>query len=125
MCISVDYLLVPKEELDNFVTLARQMFGEGKPLAGFADSEDNTSVISDRHVQRILSMIEEAEKAGVKSVVLGGDGNPKKRQLPLTLLINPGNDLKVMQEEIFGPILPVLGYTSLDDTVSPSHTPCA
>lgn len=64
-------------------------------------------------------MVSDAEKAGTKSIVLGGDAakDNVKRQLPLTLLIDPARDLEVMQEEIFGPILPIVPYDDLEAAI--------
>jgi coniferyl-aldehyde dehydrogenase len=64
-------------------------------------------------------MLTEAESAGTKSIKLGGPAAQQniKRQLPLTLLVNPSPDLTVMQEEIFGPILPIIPYTSLSTAI--------
>ena len=93
------------------------MFDE--KLANYTQSADNTGIISERHMQRLATMVSQAEKAGVKSIKLGGDAakeNPK-RQLPLTLLVNPGRDLSVMQEEIFGPVLPIIPYKKLEDAI--------
>ena len=117
MCISVDYVLVPEKDVNEFTSAAEKMFNEKLPT--YTQSADNTGIISERHVQRITTMVSQAEKAGVKSIKLGGEAakeNPK-RQLPLTLLVNPGRDLAVMQEEIFGPILPIIPYKKLEDAI--------
>jgi coniferyl-aldehyde dehydrogenase len=117
MCISVDYVLVPEKDVDTFTSAAEKMFNE--KLSNYAQSADNTGIISERHMQRINTMISDAEKAGVKSIKLGGDAAKEnaKRQLPLTLLVNPGRDLSVMQEEIFGPVLPIIPYKKLEDAI--------
>jgi coniferyl-aldehyde dehydrogenase len=117
MCISVDYVLVPEKDVDTFTSAAEKMFNE--KLSNYAQSADNTGIISERHMQRINAMISDAEKAGVKSIKLGGDAakDNAKRQLPLTLLVNPGRQLSVMQEEIFGPVLPVIPYKKLEDAI--------
>jgi coniferyl-aldehyde dehydrogenase len=117
MCISVDYVLVPEKDVDTFTSAAEKMFNE--KLSNYAQSADNTGIISERHMQRINTMISDAEKAGIKSIKLGGDAAKEnaKRQLPLTLLVNPGRHLSVMQEEIFGPVLPVIPYKKLEDAI--------
>lgn len=117
MCISVDYVLVPEKDVGTFTSVAEKMFNER--LSDYAQSTDNTGIISERHMQRITTMVSDAEKAGVKSIKLGGDAAKEnsKRQLPLTLLVNPGRDLSVMQEEIFGPVLPIIPYKKLDDAI--------
>jgi coniferyl-aldehyde dehydrogenase len=116
MCISVDYVLVPEKDICTFTDLAQKMF---ERLSDYGQSADNTGIISERHLQRIVTMISDAEKAGVKSIKLGGDAakdNPK-RLLPLTLLLNPARNLTVMQEEIFGPVLPIIPYKVLESAI--------
>lgn len=117
MCISIDYVLVPEKEVDNFTNAAEKFFNE--KLSDYAISNDNTGIISERHLQRLTTMVTDAEKAGVKSIKLGGDvaKDNIKRQLGVTLLVNPGRDLSVMQEEIFGPVLPIIAYTKLEDAI--------
>ena len=51
-------------------------------------------------------------------ISLGGQGDPATRRLPLTLVIDPPGDLRIMAEEIFGPVLPVIGYDDLDDAIA-------
>lgn len=117
MCISIDYVLCPKSDIDAFTSSAEKLFKEN--LSNYATSADNTGIISERHLNRITKLVDEAEKAGVQSIKLGGDAakdNPK-RQLPLTLLVNPSRDLGVMTEEIFGPILPIIPYDNLESAI--------
>jgi coniferyl-aldehyde dehydrogenase len=117
MCISVDYVLCPKSDVDTFTSSAEKLFKE--KLSNYVTSADNTGIISERHLNRITKLVEEAEKAGVKSIKLGGEapkGNPK-RQLPLTLLVNPSRELGVMTEEIFGPILPIIPYDNVESAI--------
>jgi coniferyl-aldehyde dehydrogenase len=117
MCISVDYVLCPKSDVETFTTSAEKLFKD--KLSNYATSADNTGIISERHLNRITKLVEEAEKAGVKSIKLGGEApkeNPK-RQLPLTLLVNPSKDLGVMTEEIFGPILPIIPYDNVESAI--------
>ena len=117
MCISVDYVFCPEADVDTFTKTAEKLFKD--KLSDYGTSNDNTGIISERHLNRIMSLVHQAEKAGVKSIKLGGEPpkeNPK-RLLPLTLLVNPPRDLDVMQEEIFGPILPVIPYDDLESAI--------
>jgi len=116
MCISVDYALVPRAQVEDFVAYA-EAYLDGE-LPGYASSADCTGIITERHLERILAMVEEARQAGARVVSLGGDGDPATRRLPLTLVIDPSADLRIMQEEIFGPILPVVPYDDLDEALS-------
>lgn len=117
MCISADYVLVPRSDVDTFTNAAEKLFNE--KLSDYAISKDNAGIISERHLNRLTKMVQDAEKAGVKSIKLGGEpakDNPK-RQLPLTLLVNPPRGLDVMTEEIFGPILPIVPYDDIEAAI--------
>ena len=116
MCISVDYALVPRAEVDAFVGHAQDYLnGE---LPGYASSEDNTGIITQRHLDRITAMVGEAQASGARVVSLGGEGDPATRRLPLVLVVDPPEHLRIMQEEVFGPILPVVAYDDIDDAVA-------
>ncbi len=116
MCISVDYALVPRAQVDDFVTHAKTYMSN--ELAGYTSSGDCTGIITQRHLERIEAMVEEARARGARMVVLGGDSDRASRRLPLVLVIDPPEDLRIMQEEIFGPILPVIPYDDLGDAVA-------
>ena len=112
MCISVDYVLVPRDQVDTFVAHATAYVTE--QMSEYASSADCTGIITDRHLDRLVRMVDEAMEAGARVVALGGEGDRATRRLPLTLVVDPPRDLRIMQEEIFGPILPVVPYDDLD-----------
>jgi len=70
-------------------------------------------MITQRHLDRIEAMLDQAGASGARLVSLGGEGDPATRRLPLVLVIDPPKDLRIMQEEVFGPILPVIPYDDL------------
>jgi coniferyl-aldehyde dehydrogenase len=117
MCISVDYCLVPRERLEDFASLAADYVRESMP--GYCESGSCTGIISNRHLERIQGLLEEARSRGcdVRPLEEAGDVDPAARQLPMSLVIDPPDDLALMQEEIFGPILPVKGYDALDEAI--------
>ncbi|HEX4188001.1 MAG TPA: aldehyde dehydrogenase family protein [Solirubrobacteraceae bacterium] len=117
MCISVDYCLVPREKLEEFAALAAGYVRESMP--GYCESESCTGMISSRHLERIQGLLEDARARGcdVRSLEDAPDVDPATRQLPLSLVIDPPDDLPLMQEEIFGPILPVKAYDALEDAI--------
>lgn len=117
MCISVDYCLVPRERMDDFARLAAEHVRENMP--DFYSSENNTGIITDRHLARIQNLVEDAQKRGcdVRPLEEGGDIDPNTRQLPMSIVLDPPDDLALMQEEIFGPILPVKAYDELDEAI--------
>jgi coniferyl-aldehyde dehydrogenase len=118
MCISVDYVLAPRERVGEFVDLARQYVREQTP--DYSSSGDCTGIITERHLDRLLALREQAVDAGYEVVDLeeGGELNRGTRQMPLSVIVDPGDELGVMQEEIFGPLLPVKPYDSLDEAVA-------
>ncbi|WP_411576677.1 aldehyde dehydrogenase family protein [Streptomyces mutabilis] len=117
MCISVDYCLVPREGMARFTELVRAHLRERVP--GFAVSPDCTGIITERHLNRLVGLVEEAKARNVE-VVQADDASPDAagRQMPLTLVIDPPDDLALMREEIFGPILPIKPYDRIEDAVS-------
>ena len=117
MCISVDYCLVPRERLEKFADLAATYVRESMP--GYCSSDSCTGIISSRHLERIEKLLDEARAGGadVRPLEEAGEANPAARQLPMSLVIDPPESLALMQEEIFGPILPVKAYDSIDEAV--------
>ncbi|MGI8844576.1 MAG: aldehyde dehydrogenase family protein [Thermoleophilaceae bacterium] len=118
MCISVDYCLVPRERMDDFARLAAEHVRDHMP--DFYTSESNTGIITNRHLERIQDLIEDAQQRGcdVRSLEEGGEVDPDRRQIPMSIVLDPPDDLALMQEEIFGPILPVKAYDELDEAIS-------
>jgi coniferyl-aldehyde dehydrogenase len=118
MCISVDYCLVPRAQLEDFARLAVEHVRDAMP--GYTTSADNTGIITTRHLERIEGLVQDARARGCDVRTLGEAAavDPARRQLPLTLVIDPPDDLQLMQEEIFGPILPVKAYDTLDEAVA-------
>src|SRR4029077_12774043 len=108
-CIAPDYCLVPRERLDEFVELAQRDYREQTPE--YANSDDCTGIISERHQARVGRLLDEAREGGAQVVALGDDaGDPATRRMPMSLVIDPEDSLGVMREEIFGPVLPIKPY---------------
>ena len=117
MCISVDYCLVPRERLEEFAQLAADHVRVAMP--GYCTSDGCTGIVSARHLQRIEGLIEEARARGcdVRALEDGAGVDTARRQLPISLVIDPPEDLALMREEVFGPILPVKAYDTLEEAV--------
>ena len=116
MCISVDYALVPRAQVDDFVAHAERYVAEQLPA--YASSADCTGIITERHAQRIEALADEARAGSARVVELGGTGDPATRRMPLTLVVDPPPELQIMREEIFGPILPIVPYDDLDEALA-------
>jgi len=115
-CIAPDYVLVQADQRDRFAEAARRCVSRLYP--DIARNTDYTSIISPRHFDRLVSMIDAARAAGAHMVPLT-DATPDAaaRRLPPVLLTDVPEDVMAMQEEIFGPVLPVVTYRSIDDAI--------
>ena len=118
MCISLDHCLVPRARLDDFVRIAEAAFTGA--LSDYSRSDSATGIISQRHFERQLALLDEARESGARIVQLDRNGgvDAGTRRLPLSLVVDPDPTLRLMQEEIFGPLLPVVPYDSLDDAIA-------
>lgn len=117
MCISVDYCLVPRSQLDVFVELLLTHLRDRVP--GYASSSDCTGIITERHLDRLLALVDEARSRGVELRTADDvETNRSTRQMPLTLVLDPPDDLGLMREEIFGPILPIKTYDDVDEAIA-------
>ena len=118
MCISVDYVMVPRAELGTFVDLARTYLREQTP--GYSTTDSCTGIITERHLDRLIELRQQAVDAGYE-VIDSEDGatvDRDTRQMPLSLIVEPGGELDLMQEEIFGPLLPIRPYDTLDEAIA-------
>ncbi len=119
ICLAPDYVLVPRERMGEFVTEAKGAVAAMFPT--IKDNPDYTSVINQRHYDRLTGYVTEAKAAGLEVLELKPDSEDltqqEHRKIAPTLILEPGDDLKVMKEEIFGPILPVKAYDSLSEAV--------
>jgi coniferyl-aldehyde dehydrogenase len=118
ICTSPDYLLLPKSEMDDFIAAYRQEVDTLYPNIG--DNPDFTSILNDRHFARLSRLVEDAKAKGARVIDLGTrqPGDSHARMFPPVLLLGVTDDMAVMQEEIFGPILPVVTYNRLDDAIA-------
>ena len=115
ICIAPDYALVPKDDIERFVGEVLRQF---QALYGAqpAANDDYSSIIDDRQFQRLQGLLEDARAKGARIIVCG-EVAPGRR-MPLHILTGVTPEMRVMQEEIFGPLLPVLGYDSLTGVVA-------
>jgi coniferyl-aldehyde dehydrogenase len=114
MCVSVDYCLVPRAEVEAFVTFAQDYMAKASP--DYSRGPDCTGIISLRHLDRLAELLQEARDQQSRIVTLEQNGSVDRetRRMPMSLVIDPPADLRLMREEIFGPILPVVPYDNLD-----------
>jgi coniferyl-aldehyde dehydrogenase len=116
-CIAPDYVLVPEGSLDAFVEGCKAAVGKMYPT--LAKNPDYTSIVNDRHLARLQGYVRDARERGAKLVECNpaGESFDGTRKMVPTLVLDATDDAMVMQEEIFGPILPVRTYKTLDDAL--------
>lgn len=115
ICIAPDYAFVPREQLQAFVQAVQSSFNSMYPDSAVRDS-NYTCVVSDRHAQRIHTLLDEARQMGAQVVPCqpGAEG----RRIPLHLVIGVTPEMKLAHEEIFGPVLLVVPYDTIDDVIA-------
>ncbi|HEY5337625.1 MAG TPA: coniferyl aldehyde dehydrogenase [Rhizomicrobium sp.] len=120
ICLAPDYVMVPKDKAREFIAAAdgavKTMFPtlKGNP--------DYTSVVNQRHYDRLMGYLDDARAKGAEIIEL----NPAKEnfsqqpfhKIPPTIVLNPTDDMQIMKDEIFGPLLPVKTYDRVDDAIS-------
>jgi coniferyl-aldehyde dehydrogenase len=119
-CIAPDYMLVPRDQVDRFVQLLRASMTSLYPT--FRSNPDYSGIISERHLSRLRELIQDARAQGATVIEIepAGDGaaTVTGRQLAPTVLLNVTDGMRVMNEEIFGPILPIVAYDRVEDAVA-------
>ena len=119
ICLAPDYALVPEESVDEFVQATVDVTSEMYP--DMKDNDDFTSIINQRHYDRIQGYISDAKEKGAEVVEINPSNEDFSQQphhkIPPTIILNPTEDMQVMQEEIFGPVLPVKTYKEVSETV--------
>jgi len=113
-CIAPDYALAPAARLR---AIAAAILAEARRLyPSVAANPDCTSIISDRHVNRLQNAIEEARLGGAE--ILGGGDVGSGRQMGLSIVLDPPLTCALMRDEIFGPVLPLVPYNTLEDAIA-------
>ena len=110
-CVAPDYVLVPQDRLEGFVAAYRAAVQRFYPK--LENNPDYTAIINERQLGRLKGYIADAEAKGAQLVPLfpGDQG----RRLAHSLVLNVSDEMKLMQEEIFGPLLPIVPYQRLDE----------
>ena len=119
-CLAPDYLLVPEEAEATVVEALRASASAMYP--SLLANPDYTAIINDRHYLRLTDWLEDARAKGADLVTINSAGeafaSSNGRKLPLTIVRNATDDMIFMQEEIFGPILPIRRYTAIDEAIA-------
>ena len=114
-CIAPDYALVPRPMVEPFVAALRQAIAKQYPT--IAANPDYTSIINDAHFSRVTGLVDDAKAHGASAVEIGSAEGGGARTIAPTLLLGATDDMAVMREEIFGPVLPILAYDTIADAI--------
>ena len=129
LCLSPDYVVVPNELEEQLI--ARVVQEAQSMYPNITENEDYAGVINERHFARLQNYIDDAVVKGAKLTIVGADktrASEDNRRMPLHILQNVNEDMLVMHEEIFGPILPVMTYSDVakvPDMIEPRRNPLA
>lgn len=112
ICLSPDYVLLPEEQRHAFKKQSIEFLAATFPSIQI--NPDYTAIINERHYQRLLSLLEDARQKGAEIVNLGPSDEPaydgNSRKIAPHLVLGASDEMAIMQEEIFGPLLPVRFY---------------
>lgn len=124
ICLAPDYLFMPKEKTGAFIEAATSAVSKMYPT--LKNNPDYTSVVNQRHFDRLQGYIADAKAKGAQVVEINPAHEDFTQQphhrIPPTLIIDPTDDMTVMQDEIFGPILPVKTYAKIDEAIDYVNT---
>ncbi|HVN64947.1 MAG TPA: coniferyl aldehyde dehydrogenase, partial [Candidatus Binataceae bacterium] len=117
-CVAPDYVMIPKTRRDEFVRQVEATVRKFYPK--LEQNPDYTSIVNERHYRRLSGYLDEAKAKGASVIEINPAKEampPNTRKIAPTVVLDPGDDLALMRDEIFGPILPVKTYERLDDAI--------
>lgn len=118
-CFAPDYVLVPENKMGEFVEAARRVIAQCYPT--IEENLDYTAIINQQHTLRLQSYLRDAQDQGAEIIDLNPEGkplDPSSRKMAPTLILAKKDSMKIFQEEIFGPLLPVVPYRTLEEAVA-------
>jgi coniferyl-aldehyde dehydrogenase len=120
VCLAPDYVLLPESAVDEFVAAAKSAIDSMFP-SGFMDNDDYTSIVNERHFNRLQACLQDARDKGAQIIDLSPpDSDQSSRvahKIPPCLILDVGDDMSVMQDEIFGPLLPIRSYRQISEAI--------
>lgn len=116
ICVAPDYIFCPENKVDDFIAAYQKQFKSMYPK--HSANSDYANIINDAQHKRLLSWLDDAIDKGAKVVSASGEEiNRSTRQLATQLITQVTDDMQLMQEEIFGPLLPIMPYKNLDNAI--------
>ena len=119
ICIAPDYMMMPKGKVNEFIEESEKAISYMFPDIKY--NENYTSIVNEKHFERINHLIDDAKEKGAEIRTINPADEDFEQQeghkIPPTFVINPTDDMKIMQEEIFGPVLPIKEYDNIEETI--------
>ena len=117
ICLAPDYLLVPSAQLDQWIAALKAATHQLYPA--FAGNADYCAIINARHFQRLTSLLADAATTGARIEPLSDDADDATRHVLMPrLVVNPAAGARILHDEIFGPLLPVIGYDDITKAIA-------
>jgi len=115
-CIAPDYVFVPAKKVEAFIAGCKKAVAKLYP--DIRRNEDYTTIVNERHFDRLRGYLDDAREKGARIIELAdAEADRTTRKMGPILVVQPSESTVVMQEEIFGPILPILAYETIDETI--------
>ena len=116
-CVAPDYLFCPSNRIDELISESKTLFNRLYPTVN--DNPDYTSIVNESQYQRVQSLLADAKAKGAQIIPLSDDScEPAQRKIPLTLVTGVTDEMAIMQQEIFAPLLPIMSYQSHDEVIA-------
>ena len=117
VCVAPDYVLCPKHQIQTFVEAFTKAISNAYPT--MCDNTDYTAIITSSQKARLENYLQDAKEKGARIITInpGKENFDGTRKLPVTVVLDNTEDMLLMREEIFGPILPVIGYDTLEEAI--------
>jgi coniferyl-aldehyde dehydrogenase len=116
ICVAPDYIFVPKEKVDKFIALYSHRFLQAFPEK--KGHREYSHIINQTQYDRLTRYLEEAEGKGAKITSIGEPEKTQGRSFLPRIVTNVNDDMLLMKEEVFGPILPIIGYQHIEEAIS-------
>ncbi|GAB4061941.1 coniferyl aldehyde dehydrogenase [Uliginosibacterium sediminicola] len=120
ICLAPDYMMIPAARQIELVSAAHDFMSKAFP--SIQGNPDYTSIITPRHYERLLGLLDDAQQRGARVISLAPlgepDYDPVSRKIAPHLVLNVTDEMKIMQEEIFGPLLPVMVCSTDEEAIA-------
>lgn len=118
ICVSPDYIFCPRDKVEAFAQAMTRVIGRNYPT--LRSNDDYTAIITERQHSRLQSYLEDAKQKGGRVITINpaGESFDNTRKMPVSLVLDVNEDMRLMQEEIFGPIVPIMPYDDIDSAIA-------